>query len=259
MKRFLSLIIMLIAISVNVFAYNNLAGTPSSYPMDRTQEATITQTSILPIDDGVIQLGDSTHRFRNIFLSSNGITTQEWLSLPIASTVTVYDMAVTTTVALSSTVYSGGSLFQFPYARNLVAQFRYEPSVYGTEISSLTVYGGKCVVQGINQYGTTVSETLTAYQSSGTVGSIAFLRVDTVTFSASYIQSDTAWAQTATKKISLQLGTGVKIGLLSGSTIIKDVESGTVYTTYTLDTVYNTITFVNAPDTSKNYIIMQKR
>ena len=106
------------------------------------------------------------------------------------------------------------------------------------------------LVTGKNQRGEATTETIAFSTTTGT-GSVAWSTVTSVKITATTVGTG------ADTNITIDMGSGVKIGLpadlnTSGE-VLKVIENAALSTTYTLNVIYDTITFAAAPDSTKHY------
>lgn len=127
--------------------------------------------------------------------------------------------------------------------RNIVAVISF---AHGGATSTVT---GTLVAYGYNNLGQYTTETLTISTNSAT-GSVAWRTI------TSYLLTITAISGASTDA-AVNIGSGVKIGLpldvLASNDIVKCIEGGALTTTFTVDSTYNSITFVNAPNGTNDY------
>ena len=167
-----------------------------------------------------------------------------------AASATAFDsgQAISTTTLVGGTTtltLAAGDYTDIIQPRNVVAIVDF---AVGAATTSAT---GTLVITGINSIGTTTTETLTVSTNSAT-GNVAWRSITscawTITSVSGRVDSDDAL---------LKLGSGTKIGLpvdiIDTDDVKKCIEAGSLTTTATLNAAYNTITFVNAPDGSKDY------
>lgn len=123
-------------------------------------------------------------------------------------------------------------------------------------ISSVQVpatYTGIAVISGTDHRGNAATESVNVSTWTGTsmgTGSVAWSSITSIALTTT---------ETSAAALSIQVGSGNKIGLgnviKSSSAIWKVIEAAALTTTYVLDATYNTITFVNAPDGTKDYTV----
>jgi hypothetical protein len=158
----------------------------------------------------------------------------------------------TTTLAAAATTFTlaKGDYTDIVFPRNVVI------------LSSCTTdgdaYTGIALVTGIDAKGNAATETIVVgtYTAVGVgIGNVAWSSISSVRLT-------TLSAVTTTATLKVQFGSGVKIGLpadiQAAADVYKVIEAGALTTTYTLNTTYDTITFVNAPDGSRDYHVFYK-
>lgn len=157
----------------------------------------------------------------------------------------------TTTLVAAGTSYSlaVGDYSNSAYPRNVVAAIAVGAG------SSTTTIAGTLVITGTDARGNAIVESLSVSTTTAT-GNYAYSSITAMALSV------TSLSPTTSASAYVSIGTGVKIGLANNLDAAGDIrkvnEAGTATTTYTANTTYNTITFVNAPDGSKDYKVTYK-
>jgi hypothetical protein len=184
------------------------------------------------------------------FLINNPVT---WID-PAAASATAYanTSISTATLILGTTelTLAKGDYTDIITPRNVALKVS-----FATGAATTTVVGN-CVITGTNARGLAAEETITISTTSA-AGNVAWRTITSVEWTVTSITG----RETANNAL-LQLGSGTKIGLPNDAVYTADIEkvneAGSLTTTYTLDLTYDTITFVNAPDGSKDYTVWQK-
>jgi len=200
------------------------------------------------VDDSDTEFGDGTIYVRE------GIINSEQVIIDLADTsATAFQNATsvsTTTLVASATTYTlaKGDFTNIIYPRNVIAKVDFAAGVATTTVT------GTCLITGTDARGNAQTETLTISTTSVT-GDRAYNSITSITWTVTAISG-----RTNTGNALLDVGSGNKIGLRNNITaagdIQKVIEAGALTTTYTLSTTYDTITFVNAGDGSKDYHIL---
>ena len=192
-------------------------------------------------------------------ITINGITQSvTWVDLPVASSYCIYNALISTTAAISTVAVAGITNPAVP--RNIVAMLTYNMDETG--ITSHTVTGGRMVVEGKNQRGEDVSETM-LFNSNSTQGLLnAGIMYSTNCYSSISKMTLTAtgfsWHVSANNTTPRWVvGTGNRIGIPGDFNAVSDIitcnEAGTRTTTFVANPIYDYIDFVtNAPSGSAN-------
>ena len=122
--------------------------------------------------------------------------------------------------------------------------------------ASTTTIVGTLVIAGTDARGNAMTESLTISSQAAVTGNIAWSSITSLTLSITSI------SPTTNANAYINIGTGVKVGLansLAASGDIRKVnEGGSATTGYTANTTYNTITFENTPDGTREYKVTYK-
>ena len=171
-----------------------------------------------------------------------------------AQSATAYcSFAISTTALVSGTTtltLAAGDFTNTITARNIVAKIG-----FATGAATTTVVGS-LTVTGVNARGIATTSSI-AISTTTATGVTAWRSITSIAVTVTSITG-----RANSENALIQIGSGNAIGLLndvvSASDVVKVIEAGAVTTTYTVNTDYDTITFVNAPDGSKDYQVTQK-
>ncbi len=173
---------------------------------------------------------------------------------PATASATAYDTAsisTTTLVAGATTLtLANGDYTDMIHPRNVVAVID-----FATGIATTTV-AGTLLITGVNTRGTASTESLTVSTNSAT-GSVAWSTITSLVWTITSVTG-----RESAENANLKLGSGVKMGIdndvTAAADITKVIEAGSLTTTYTLNTTYDTISFVTAPNGSNDYTVRHK-
>lgn len=180
-----------------------------------------------------------------------------FFDIPTASSITYIDGNNVIGTISTTTLVSNGTSFALANTdysntadpRNVVAVVSLDAG------TSTTTVVGSLIISGVDARGNSTTETISISTTSA-VGNKAWSSITSMTVSVTSI------SPTNSANAHISIGTGDKIGLsndiASASDVIKVNEGGTATTGYTLSTTYNTITFVNAPNSSRDYRVIYK-
>lgn len=182
------------------------------------------------------------------YLMSPTVIDQVWLA-PATASATVFKSAVSVS---SASLVTGSTAWTLAVAdfgdivspRNVVAKLTYSAGTSTTTASAVLF------ISGYNQEGaaTTESITFSTITTQG-VGNVAWSSITSMTV-AGYSGNN------VDANVLISIGNGVQMGLVdnvsSSADIIKVLENGAVSTTYTVNYLYDTITFATAPNSSNN-------
>lgn len=201
-------------------------------------------------DQGTVTVGAG-----QLFVTNPTLNAPVIYLAPATASATAYENATsisTTTLVAGATTLTlaNADYTDIITPRNVVAVVSFAVG------KATTTVAGTLLVTGKNQRGESATETLTVSTTSAT-GSVAWSTITSLKWTITSITG-----RVDTDNALLDVGSGTKIGLpanLNASTeVLKVIENGSLTTTYTLSTTYDTITFVNAPDGSKNYQVWLK-
>jgi len=197
---------------------------------------------------------------RNTSTATQIVLVETFLA-PAAASATTFKSAATVNFTLAALIAGGTSftLANSDYSdaivpRNIVAVIASTTGVNATNFAgTLTITGYDS--KGVYHTGSTAE--VLQLSTVTVTGSVPFTKIERFDISVSTGQIDIS-----TGKVGISIGTGVKIGLANGigeaSDVIKVLENGAVATTYTLDFINDTITFVAAPNGSDNKQVKYK-
>jgi hypothetical protein len=176
-----------------------------------------------------------------------GVSTQLTLIDPAAASQTAFKNTTisTATLVAGATTFSlaNADFTDIIHLRNATALINFATGIATTSVT------GTLTITGTDHKDDSVTETLNVSTVAAT-GSVAWRSITSMTLTISSIVDASTDAQ-------VQVGSGDKMGLakdvIGSAYINKVIEAGALTTTYTLDTTYDTITFVNAPDGAKDY------
>lgn len=194
------------------------------------------------------RLGDPTYPWGGLVVASGVVNAKDYFSdLTTASTSAYrangFTISTTTLLASGTTFAAADFSANGNWPRNIVLQ--------GTAAATTQNFFATATVTGINGLGLNDSESI-LFSTTSAAGNVAWSRVDSISVVSSSVSALAA-------NIIITVGTGVKIGLSNAignaGNIYKLVEAGSnvAPASATISTTYNTITFVSAPDGSKDY------
>jgi hypothetical protein len=250
---FKKIITLIAPLLISASLYAGIAGNNNSRFGDQngvivgsdTNENTFFTATGSTVTAGQILVYDKLYRYKSyanpspvIYLAPATASGTAYKVLNISSATI---MAAATTWTLASSMYT-----DIITPRNLV--FVSSAATTNTaQVMSLSA-----LVTGVDAKGNSATETITFSTTTGT-GNIAWSTITSVVVSA------TAVGTGADTNITIDMGSGVKIGLpcdlISSSEVLKVTENAALSTTYTLSTTYDTITFAAAPDSTKHYVV----
>ena len=181
-----------------------------------------------------------------------------FFDIPTASTIAYINGGAGTSGTVSTTtLVAAGTSYTLALGdysntgdpRNITCQIWFEAG------ASTTAVVGTLSIIGTDQRGNAVTESMSV-STTAAAGNYAYSSITSMALSVtsiSPIAGNVAW---------VNIGTGVKIGLANNLTSTADIlkvnEGTAATTTYTANTTYNTITFVNAPNATREYKVTYK-
>lgn len=189
----------------------------------------------------------TTRRIWNFGMPYGGVASQLTLIDPAAASQTAFKNTTISTATLvagaTTFVLANADFTDTIHLRNATALINFATGIATTSVT------GTLSITGTDHKGDPATETFLV-STNPVTGSVAWRSMTSMTLTITSIVDASTDAQ-------VQVGSGVKMGLakdvIGSAYINKVIEAGALTTTYTLNTTYDTITFVNAPDGSKDY------
>lgn len=215
------------------------------------------------VGDG--ELGSPNYPWAKLYLSTNGIITstgvsrhhETFVDLPGGDDDVVLNsnnqVLTLATLVTAGTTYIASDLIQSTVPRNVIIFASVSVSALSQTSATLTA---TCYIRGLDALGRstyTYQTVVTTNNAAVGVGNIAWSYISSMTITA----TSSGTVVIDGNKVDIQIGTGEKIGLVNDLDSTTDIyhvnEAGTVTTTYTANSTYNTIDFVTDGNSSRDY------
>lgn len=176
-----------------------------------------------------------------------------FFDVPAASTFSYVAGTSSLGIISTTTLVSAGTSYTLAVAdySNTADPRNVTVAIWLNAGSSTTTIVGTMVVAGTDARGNATTESLTISSQAAVTGNIAWSSITALTLSITSI------SPTTNANAYINIGTGVKMGLANSIAASGDIrkvnEGGSATTGYTVNTTYNTITFENAPNGTREY------
>lgn len=234
MRKFILSILTVFSLFVNIYAVQ-----PDIFSVGANDQLRVT-------DNGCLLSKSTDTRF-----ADGTLTYQSWTDIATISSNTVFSRAITTGTLQGLTTGWTQAITQFVTPRNVTVGFDF--SNYDV-VPATQQINGTVKVSGISNKGKILTEVIIA-SNTEIAGNIAFVKVDTITFNVTFGYS----TRQRCSGVHVNVGFGLKIGLCGNITATTDViklnEAGSnvLPSAATISAVYDTISFVSAPNASNDY------
>lgn len=206
--------------------------------------------------------------YANDIRLSSGIPVQAtYLALIAATTTSIFRVDISTLVAVSSKVYSGGFLSQPAYPRGLEIKLYFEIAKYGVDLATAVIYG-TTIVRGLDAKGNYIEETVITTNTARATGGKtknAFSRVDSLELTtvskgmSTLTGGKDIMVNTDAGGITWSVGVSTVVGLPGDVDWTGDVyhviENAEDSVTFVANAVYDTIVFALSPNGTYNYVV----